>query len=213
MQGASPLASPRLSLRGTGSLCRCGKLNGGLPSALPTRRMSAAPGGAQEAVARRPCRCGVRRGLARFGRPPTLPLACFSVPLSAPPPSGKGASGYFYARGFALASPGLNPRLAAKPTGSGSLRGCRRGSTAGEPACRDSKCRKRSKGARGRSPRQNQFSPFPGGEGGRGMGAEKLKARSAGDCPPAPPCRHHSGRDSKCRREHPPSPRKTIQTI
>ena len=45
MQGASPLASPRLSLRGTGSPCRCGKLNGGLASALPTRRMSAVPGG------------------------------------------------------------------------------------------------------------------------------------------------------------------------
>ena len=31
MQGASPLASPGLNPRGTGSPCRCGKLNGGLP--------------------------------------------------------------------------------------------------------------------------------------------------------------------------------------
>ena len=45
MQGASPLASPRLNPRGTGSPCRCGKLNGGLAPTLPARRASAIPGG------------------------------------------------------------------------------------------------------------------------------------------------------------------------
>ena len=45
MQGASPLASPGLNPRGTGSPCRCGKLNGGLAPALPARRASAIPGG------------------------------------------------------------------------------------------------------------------------------------------------------------------------
>ena len=34
MQGASPLASPRLNPRGTGSTCRCRRLNGGVPPAL-----------------------------------------------------------------------------------------------------------------------------------------------------------------------------------
>ena len=31
MQGASPLASPGLNPRGTGSTCRCRRLNGGVP--------------------------------------------------------------------------------------------------------------------------------------------------------------------------------------
>ena len=34
MQGASPLASPGLNPRGTGSTCRCRRLNGGVPPAL-----------------------------------------------------------------------------------------------------------------------------------------------------------------------------------
>ena len=47
-------------------------------------------------------------------------------------------------------------------------------------------------GCRGRSPRRNKLlvSPFPGGEGGRGMGAEaKLKAGVAGDKEGKPPRR------------------------
>ena len=92
MQGASPLASPRLNPRGTGSLCRCGKLNGGLPRAALARPANPVPGGGRRgAVARRPCRCGVRRGACLLCRLPTLPLACFSAPIPpAPFPAGRG---------------------------------------------------------------------------------------------------------------------------
>ena len=92
MQGASPLASPRLNPRGTGSLCRCGKLNGGLPRRCRLGECQRHPaGGRRGAVACRPCRCGVRRGACLLCRPPTLPLACFSAPIPpAPFPSGEG---------------------------------------------------------------------------------------------------------------------------
>ena len=67
MQGASPLASPGLNPGGTGSPCRCGKLNGRLASALPARRVSAVPGGGRACfVACLPCHCGARGGHARF---------------------------------------------------------------------------------------------------------------------------------------------------
>ena len=45
MQGASPLASPGRNPRGTGSTCRCRRLNGGVPPALLARRALAVPGG------------------------------------------------------------------------------------------------------------------------------------------------------------------------
>ena len=65
-------------------------------------------------------------------------------------------------------------------------------------------------GCRGRSPRRNKpkISPFPGGEGGAGgWGQEsKLKAGLVGDCPPAPPTGHHSGRSSRQRRKQAPPP-------
>ena len=106
MQGASPLASPGLTLRGTGKGAN-----------------HAPSGGRRGAVARRPCRCGVRRGACLLCRPPTLPLACFSAPIPPSPlPGGKGETlGYFVQGASPLASPRLNPRLAAKPTGSDSL--------------------------------------------------------------------------------------------
>ena len=67
MQGASPLASPGLNPGGTGSPCRCGKLNGRLAPALPARRASAVPGGGLAGfVACLPCHCGARGGLACF---------------------------------------------------------------------------------------------------------------------------------------------------
>ena len=67
MQGASPLASPGLNPRGTGSPCRCGKLNGGLAPALPARRASAVPGGGRACfVACLHCHCGARGGRACF---------------------------------------------------------------------------------------------------------------------------------------------------
>ena len=67
LQGASPLASPGLNPRGTGSPCRCEKLNGELAPALPARRVSAVPGGGRACfVACLPCHCGARGGRARF---------------------------------------------------------------------------------------------------------------------------------------------------
>ena len=94
MQGAPPLASPRLNPRGTGSPCRCGKLNGGLPRAALARPANPVPGGG-------------RRGVARL----TLPLACFSAPIPPPPfPSGEGGDfRLFYARGFAPCIPATKP--------------------------------------------------------------------------------------------------------
>ena len=73
MQGAAPLASPGLNPRGTGSPCRCGKLNGGLAPALPARRASAIPGGGRACfVACLPCHCGTRRGACLLCRLLTL---------------------------------------------------------------------------------------------------------------------------------------------
>ena len=138
LQGASPLASPRLSLRGTGSPCRCGKLNGGLPRAALARPANPVPGGGRRgAVARRPCRCGVRRGGLPALSPanPAFSLLFCPYPPAPPSPPGKGGLQVIFMQGASpLASPGLNPRFVAKTTGSGSLRGCRRGSTAGVAA-------------------------------------------------------------------------------
>ena len=83
MQGASPLASPGLNPSGTGSPCRCGKLNGGgLAPALPARRASAIPGGAAcPSVAGAAGVSGTRRGACRLCRLLTLPLTCFLAPI------------------------------------------------------------------------------------------------------------------------------------
>ena len=60
MQGASPLASPGLNPGGTGSPCRCGKLNGGAcPSVAGAAGVS-----------------GTRRGACLLCRLPALPLRC-----------------------------------------------------------------------------------------------------------------------------------------
>ena len=84
------------ALRGTGSPCRCGKLNGGLAPALPARRASAIPGG----------------GACPVGRLPTLPLPSFLPPIPpAPFPGGEGGDfRLFHARGFAPCIPGAEPR-------------------------------------------------------------------------------------------------------
>ena len=94
MQGASPLASPRLNPRGTGSTCRCRRLNGGR-----------APGVAGSASV-----SGARRGAFPPCRPPPLPFACFSAPIPPPPfPVGRGRPRLFYARGFAPCIPATEP--------------------------------------------------------------------------------------------------------
>ena len=98
--------------RGTGSTCRCGKLNGGLPRRCRLGECQRRPAGAQGG-----------------GRLPTLPLRCsqgglpalspaypafnlLPCPLSPRPPSpvGQGVTiGYFMQGASPLASPGLNP--------------------------------------------------------------------------------------------------------
>ena len=113
MQGASPLASPGLNPRGTGSPCRCGKLNGGLAPALPARRASAVPGGG-------------RRG---GSRPPTLPLVLLLPPSPRPALAERssrregGDQGYFMQGAAPLASPGLNPGGTGSPCRCGKLNG------------------------------------------------------------------------------------------
>ena len=107
MQGASPLASPRLNPRGTGSICRCRRLNGGR-----------APGVAGSASV-----SGARRMACLLCRPPPPPLACFSAPY--PPararraifPGGEGGDfRLFYARGFAPCIPGAERDAALAKT-------------------------------------------------------------------------------------------------
>ena len=136
MQGASPLASPRLNPHGTGSLCRCGKLNGGLP-----RAALVCPAAVENSMGDLPRRCllgecqrypaaggaGGRSpadlaaavfagGACLLCRPPTLPLAYFSAPIPPPPfPSGEGGDfRLFYARGFAPCIPGAEPTARRK---------------------------------------------------------------------------------------------------
>ena len=90
---------PGLNPRGTGSTCRCRRLNGGAPPALLARRALAVPGG---------------------GLPSLSPAApAFSLlfcPLSPRPRSqsdlprwGRGRPRLFYARGFAPCIPGNRP--------------------------------------------------------------------------------------------------------
>ena len=109
MQGASPLASPGLNLRGTGSTCRCGKLNGGLAPALPAQRASAIPGG----------------GLARLVA--CLPcLYLLFCPLSPHPPSpvGKGETKVISCKGLRPLHPrDLNPRGTGSTCRCGKLNG------------------------------------------------------------------------------------------
>ena len=119
MQGASPLASPRLNPHGTGSTCRCRRLNGGR-----------APGVAGSASV-----SGTRRGLAFFvARCPRLSLAF--LPLSPRPRSqsdlprwGRGRSRLFYARGFAPCIPGNRPGAALAMLAGNRFFGLCRGNT------------------------------------------------------------------------------------
>ena len=95
MQGASPLASPGLNLRGTGSPCQSGTRRGGAGGRSPADLAIPAPAG----------------GACFLCRLPTLPLVYFPAPYPpAPLPSGKGGESKFsYARGFAPCIPGAEP--------------------------------------------------------------------------------------------------------
>ena len=98
MQGASPLASPGLNPGGTGSPCRCGKLNGG---GLPRR-----------------CRRGGRQRYPAGGLPgwsPAYPaFNLLSCPLSPQPPSpaGKGVPQSLFRRGLRPRHPCIKPLAA-----------------------------------------------------------------------------------------------------
>ena len=82
MQGASPLASPRLNPRGTGSTCRCRRLNGGVPPALLAYPLPPpSPTGGKGREVRQ------RRGLAggKGGKLPPVAAPCkknFQKPLT-----------------------------------------------------------------------------------------------------------------------------------
>ena len=98
MQGAPPLASPRLRRRRHGLNLRCRCPLGGLPGWLPADLATVVSAGAA-------ClRC----------RLPTPPFACFFAPIPPPPfPSGEGgALRLFYARGFAPCIPGAGREAA-----------------------------------------------------------------------------------------------------
>ena len=70
MQGAAPLASPELNPGGTGSPCRCGKLNGG---ACPSVAGSAGVSSTRRGGLPRRCRRGGRQRYPAGGLAPALP--------------------------------------------------------------------------------------------------------------------------------------------
>ncbi len=91
--------------RGTGSPCRCGKLNGG-----------ACPGVAGAAGV-----SDTRRGACPVGRLPTLPLPSFLPPIPpAPFPGGEGGAPKFI-------SPGASPPAPLHLTACGTHRACQAG--------------------------------------------------------------------------------------
>ena len=100
MQGASPLASPRLNPGGTGAGGRTTRPAGGLPGWLPVRRALAAPSGGLPSLSP----AAPAFSLISFPHPP--------IPL----PGGKGGTKVFFMQGASpLASPGLNPGGAGYP--------------------------------------------------------------------------------------------------
>ena len=100
MQGAAPLASPGLNPRGTGSPCRCGKLNGGLPRRCPRGGRQRYPAGGVPALSPvNPAFNLLPCPLPRRGR------------IDPRPPSRRERGDYrlFFARGFAPCIPGAEP--------------------------------------------------------------------------------------------------------
>ena len=160
--------------------------------------------GRREAVACRPCRCGVRRGDCLLCRPPTLPLACFSAPIPpAPFPGGEGGDYRFILPGAAApGTPALNRlRHLQFPPYRYPAKGCLwLGAKTTEMLSHGQSRQPRRGGTGGEELRRLRWSSPPG------QGEQVPPGFSS----PPPPHRHHSGRDSRCRREHPPSPREKL---
>ena len=126
---------------------------------------------------------------------------------NSPFPPGRGAGGMGEKRKL-KAGQGGNPNRQLPPSGTTAARSA----SAARVQCR---------GAGGGSPRRNKviFSPFPGGEGGRGDGGKKASKRRGGQATKkaSRPCGHHSGKVCKCRRRFsagvpgasPPAPLRT----
>ena len=104
---------PGLNPRGTGSTCRCRRLNGGVPPALLARRALAVPGG----------------GLPSLSpAAPAISLLFCPHPPS-PFPAGRGRPRLFYARGFAPCIPGNRPGTALAMLAGNRFFGLCRGNT------------------------------------------------------------------------------------
>ena len=188
MQGASPLASPRLNPRGTGKWGR-------------TKHPA---GGTAVLLAGLLCHCGSPAGgtmvlvAGRF-----FTLAVFLPPFPEgegyppDPPSRRegGDQGFFHARGCAPCIPGAEPVVRRKSGRKWFPAGVLFGF--------------RGRGAGGGSPRRNKLlvSPFPPGRGAGGWGQEsKPKAGFAGGKQGKPPSGHHSGKVSRQQGRHAPPP-------
>ena len=92
MQGASPLASPGLNPRGTGSPCRCGKLNGGgLPRRCRLGGRQRYPAGGLPALSPAYPATVMPAGGVPALSPVNPALTCFPAPIPpAPFPAGRG---------------------------------------------------------------------------------------------------------------------------
>ena len=155
MQGASPLASPGLNLRGTGRWGRTTRPEVGLsPAALVHPAAVVPEGGLAPSVAGSAGVGGTLRGACPLCRPPTPPLAFFFAPIPPTPfPAGRGGILLYFAGGSAPGTPGIkplaaltepakqvpgateSPRFALKPTETPFYWQCRqprRGGTGGE---------------------------------------------------------------------------------
>ena len=184
MQGASPLASPGLNPRGTGSPCHCGVRRGLNPHSTGS-----------------PCRCGALRGACFVCRLPTMPLALLLPPIPLPPfPGGEGgALRLFYARGFAPCIPGAEPArhwlaLPIRHPAGVCLRNLQPGAKPKEPPFHG-KCRQPRRGGTGGEELRRLRWSSPPGQGNQ---------VPQGEQPPLPPAGDMDGRANRCRAGHTP---------
>ena len=186
MQGASPLASPGLDGTRHWLSPAVPALKGACFFSCWLRWALTLPGG------------GVRR-LGLSAAPAFSLLSCPHPP--SPLPGGKGETKVFFMQGAApLASPGLNPRFAVKPTETfcyGQCRQPRRGGTGGDGTIR----RKRRRRLRWSSP-PGQGEQVPLGFSPRRVPSTPAEPARQGQSPR----RHHSGRAIRQPETAPPIP-------